>query len=74
MNIKSVFSIIPSRNAIRSFAETAVLVGFIGAATCPSAMAMGRNDAPCTFGQDCAATVYYGACNNNRLCFWYNWF
>jgi len=34
-------------------------------------MAMGRNDAPCKLGDDCAATIYYHICNNNRLCFWY---
>ncbi|RYY01449.1 MAG: hypothetical protein EOO53_18340 [Gammaproteobacteria bacterium] len=34
-----------------------------------NALAMGRNDAPCTFGDDCVATIYYHICN--RLCFWY---
>ncbi len=34
-----------------------------------SAFAMGRNDAPCKFGDDCAATIYYRICNN--WCFWY---
>lgn len=31
--------------------------------------ALGRNNAPCTLGDDCAATVYYRICNN--WCFWY---
>lgn len=69
MNIKSFFSAFSSLKSIRSFFETVVLVVFIGAATCPSAMAMGRNDAPCTLGKDCAETIYYHICN--RLCPWY---
>jgi len=36
-----------------------------------NALAMGRKNAPCTFGDDCAATVYYNVCNGNRWCFWY---
>lgn len=36
-----------------------------------NALAMGGRNAPCTFGDDCAATVYYNICNGNRLCFWY---
>jgi|GEM_PF-1106685 hypothetical protein len=36
-----------------------------------NALAMGRNNAPCTLGDDCAATIYYNICNGNRWCFWY---
>lgn len=34
-----------------------------------NALALGRNNAPCSFGDDCAATIYYHICNN--WCFWY---
>jgi len=42
---------------------------FILSSLSANALAMGRNDAPCTFGDDCVATIYYHVCN--RLCFWY---
>lgn len=34
-----------------------------------STFALGRNNAPCSLGDDCAATIYYRICNN--WCFWY---
>lgn len=68
MKITSFFSKLPSKEAIKSRAATLGLVVFISVSTSNPAMAM-RSNAPCTFGDDCMATIYYRICNN--WCFWY---
>lgn len=56
----------PKLQTVRKFTLPTL---FVLASLSANALAMGRNDAPCTFGDDCIATIYYHVCN--RLCFWF---
>ena len=64
--MKTVKTLVTKIQSARKYTLPALLVLYSLSA---NALAMGRNDAPCTFGDDCAATIYYHICN--RLCFWY---
>jgi len=68
MKLKSIFSKLPTTKTVKSTATALGLTALIVVSTSNPAMAM-RTSAPCTLGDDCAATIYYRICNN--WCFWY---